>query len=73
MKKENKILEEIYTGRVITAFSVFCALFVALLFVTKIDDLALYIASDYILAISANDSSPNTRSWNTSLYGSSIA
>ena len=53
MKKKNKIIEEIYTVRTITAFSVFCALFVALLFVMRIDDLALYIASGYVLAVSA--------------------
>lgn len=66
MKKENKILEEIYTVRTITAFSVFCALFVALLFVTKIDDLALYIASDYILAISATVAAIGAALW---IYG----
>ncbi len=52
MKKQNKILEEIYTVRTITAFSVFCALFVALLFVLKIDDLELYIASKSIMIAS---------------------
>lgn len=53
MKKQNKILEEIYTVRTITAFSVFCVLFTVLLFMLKVDDLLLYIASKYILAVSA--------------------
>ncbi len=51
MKKQNKILEEIYTVRTITAFSLFCVLFVALLFALKLDELTLYMASDYILPI----------------------
>lgn len=53
MKKQNKIIEEIYTLRTITVFSVFCALFIAALFVFRTDELKLYIASKAILMVSS--------------------